>query len=60
LRSLSTTSLDDHGALEFAEHAEHLEHRLTGWRAGIDPLLMEVEIDAFGMQFAEERDQLLQ
>ena len=53
-------TLDNHRALEFAEHAEHLKHDLTGWCAGVDPLLMEVEIDPLGVQFAEERDQLLQ
>jgi hypothetical protein len=39
----------DHGALKFAEHAKHLKHRLSGWGAGIDPLLVQIEIDAFGV-----------
>ena len=29
-----------------AEHAEHLKHRPSGWRAGIEALLMEIQIDA--------------
>ncbi len=59
-REASLDPLDNHCALEFGKDAHHLKHRLSGWRAGVDTLLMEIEIDALGMQFAEERDQLLQ
>jgi hypothetical protein len=52
--------LDDHGALEFAEHAEHLKHRPSGWRAGIEALLMQIQIHALGVQFTKKRDEILQ
>src|SRR5947209_18278436 len=45
--------LDNHGALELGKDAQHLEHCLSGWRAGVETLLVKVEIDAFGVQFAE-------
>jgi hypothetical protein len=41
-------------ALELGKHAEHLKHGLIGWRAGVDTLLMEVEVDALGVEFTEE------
>jgi hypothetical protein len=59
-RQASLDALDNHCALELGKDAHHLKHGLTGWRAGVDTLLMEIEIDALGVQFAEERDQLLQ
>jgi hypothetical protein len=43
-------ALDD-AALELGEDAEHLEHRLPGWCAGVDTLLMEVKIDSLGADF---------
>src|SRR5713101_697681 len=38
LGDASPDPLHDHGPLELGEHAEHLEHGLAGWRAGIEPL----------------------
>jgi hypothetical protein len=38
--------LHDHGPLELGEDAEHLEHGLASRRRGVEPLLVEVEIDA--------------
>ena len=29
--------------------AEHLKQRLSGWRAGVEPLLVQIEIDIFGL-----------
>ena len=55
-REASFDPLDNHRALELGKAAHHLKHRLTGWRAGVDILLMTVEIDAFGAQFTEERN----
>jgi hypothetical protein len=46
--------------LELGKDAHHLKHRFPGWRAGVDTLLMQVEINALGVQFGEEGDQLLQ
>ena len=51
--------LDNHRALELGKHTEHLKQRLSGWRAGVEPLLVQVDIDALGVQFPEERDHLL-
>src|SRR5579883_25076 len=53
-------ALDDDGALELGENAHHLEHRFPRRRAGIEPLLMQVQIDALGVQLAEEADEILQ
>ncbi len=38
--------LDDHGALKFGKYAHHLEHGLARRRRSIEPLLVQVEIDA--------------
>jgi hypothetical protein len=35
---------------ELGKDPHHLKHRLPGWCAGVDPLLMEVEIDPLGVQ----------
>jgi hypothetical protein len=58
-RETSLDPLDNHRALELGKDAHHLEHRLSGWCAGVDTLLVEVEIDTLGVQFAEKPDQLL-
>ena len=31
------------------KYAEHLKQRLSGWRAGVEPLLVQVEINIFGV-----------
>jgi hypothetical protein len=59
-RKASLDPLDDNGALELGKDTHHLKHRLSDWRAGVDTLLVEVKIDALGMQLAEKCDQLLQ
>ena len=59
-REPSLDPLDNHRALELGEDAQHLKHRLPGWRAGVDTLLMEVEVDALGVEFTEEPDLVLQ
>jgi hypothetical protein len=53
-------TLPQHRALELGEDAHHLEHRLAGRGAGVEALLVQVQIDALGMQLGEEPDQLLQ
>jgi hypothetical protein len=58
-REASLDALDDHRALELGKDAEHLEHRLARWRAGIETLLMQVKVDALRVQFTEERHQIL-
>ena len=37
-----------------------LKHRLTGRRAGVEALRFQEEVDARGVQFTEERYQVLQ
>jgi hypothetical protein len=59
-RQASTDSFLDHGALELGKHAHHLKHRLTGRRSGVEPLLMQEQVDAKGMQLRQEGDQVLQ
>jgi hypothetical protein len=44
-------ALADDRALELSEDAEHLKHRLTCRRGGIEALLMQVEIDLERAQF---------
>jgi hypothetical protein len=38
----------DHRSIGPAEHPQHPEHRPTGWRRGIERLLVQVEIDVAG------------
>jgi hypothetical protein len=56
----SVDAADDHGTLELGENAKHLKHRFTGGRGRIDRLLMQVQINASGVDFAQESDQVLQ
>jgi hypothetical protein len=37
----STDTFLDHRALELGKHPEHAEHRLPGWRGGVEALLMQ-------------------
>jgi hypothetical protein len=53
-------ALNDDGALKLCKHAHHLKHILARGRAGVDALLMQIEIDAFGMKLAEKSDEVLQ
>jgi hypothetical protein len=51
-------SLPDHGAFELGKHAHHLKHRLAGRRGGVEPLLVEHEIDPEGVKFGQEADEI--
>src|SRR6516165_7100468 len=46
----SVDALPDHAALKLGERAADLKHELAGRRRGVDRLLVEVEIDAAGLQ----------
>jgi hypothetical protein len=46
-------TLHDHAALELDEHPRHLEQRAAAWGAGIHGLLIEVQVDRFGVEFVE-------
>src|SRR5213080_2828025 len=56
----SLDALHDHGPLELREHAAHLEHRLSRWRACVDALWVQVEIDLRAVYFAEKYHKVLQ
>jgi hypothetical protein len=46
-------SLPDHRAFKLGKHAKHLKHCSAGRCGGVEPLLMQVEIDALGMEFLQ-------
>lgn len=54
----SHNALPDHRPLEFGEDAEHLEHHPARRCAGVQPLLVQVEIDVLRMGFIQEGDQI--
>jgi hypothetical protein len=41
----SADSFLDHGALELGKYTHHLKHGFAGRRGGVDPLLMQIQID---------------
>ena len=51
-------ALADHRPFKFGEDPQHPEHRPTAWRAGVEALLVEVEVHALGLDVAEEADQI--
>ena len=51
-------ALADHRAFEFGKHAQHLEHGPAGRRRRVEPLLMQEQVDALGVEFAEEVQQV--
>ena len=55
----SADSFLDHRTLKLREHAQHLEQRLSGRRARIDSLPIEVQANACAVQLAQERDEIL-
>jgi hypothetical protein len=48
-RKASLDPFDYNAALELGKDAKHLKHRLPGWRAGIEALLMQIQINVFRM-----------
>jgi len=52
--------LADHHPFELSKHPAHLEHGLASRCGGVDALMMQVLIDAFGLQIRMQRDELLQ
>ena len=40
----------NHGTLELGKYAHHLKHRLACRRRGVEPLLMQEQVDVEGMQ----------
>ena len=49
----------DHRALKLGKHAEHLKHRAAGRCGRVEPLLMQIQIDTFSVQFLQH-PQILQ
>ena len=58
-RKPGSDPLSDNLPLKFGKHAHHLEQRFTGGRRGIDRLVMQIEIDPYGMKFAEGGNKVL-
>ena len=58
-RQPRTDTVLDHSPLELGEDTEHLEHGTTGRGRRVDPLLVQIEIDTFGVQLAEKPNQIL-
>jgi hypothetical protein len=50
----------DHGPFKFCEDADHLEHRSARRRRGVEALLMWEQIDALGVQLAEQVKEVYQ
>jgi hypothetical protein len=59
-RALKTSvdALTDHAALKLGKSAADLKHELAGWRGGVDRLLIEVQIDAAGLQRLDRAQQI--
>ena len=53
------TRSNDDGALELGEDAHHLEQRFAGGRAGVDALLMHVQLAAPRVDFAQNSKEVL-
>jgi hypothetical protein len=51
-------ALTDHRALELSKYPQHLKHGPAGWCRRIEALLMQEQVDALGVQFAEEVEQV--
>ena len=52
-RPARTRSLN-HRALELGKDTHHLKHGLTGWRACVEALRFEEQVDPCGVQFAQK------
>jgi hypothetical protein len=48
----------DHAALELGNQPEHLKHRPPSRRAGVEALLMQIEVDLLGVELAQEAQQI--
>ena len=56
----SLDALDDHRALKLGKDTQHLKHGAAGRSAGIQPLHMQVKINALGVHLTQEGDEVLQ
>ena len=54
----SHDTFPDHGAFKLGKHAKHLKHRAAGRRGGVEPLLMQIQVDALGVEFLQDADQV--
>ena len=54
-RQPSADSFLDHRPLELGEYAHHLKHRLVGRCRGVDPLLVQEQVDLERMQLGQQR-----
>jgi hypothetical protein len=44
----------------FGEHSHHLKKRLACGCAGVEALLVQVQVNVFGVKLAKEREEVLQ
>jgi hypothetical protein len=51
-------ALADHRAFELGKYAQHLEHGPAGWCRCIEALLVQEQVDALGVKFAQEVQQV--
>jgi hypothetical protein len=58
-RKACADSFLDHGALELGEHAHYLKHGLAGRCCGVEPLLVQEEIDPQRVQLGQESNEIL-
>src|SRR6266851_5351003 len=56
----SIDATDDHRSLELGKDAKHLKHRLTSRCGRIDALLMQIQVNASRVDFAQEGDKVLE
>src|SRR5215469_15530449 len=54
----SVDALPDYAALKFPKRAAELKHQLAGRGGGVDRLLIEVQIDAAGLQRLDRAEQI--
>ena len=50
--------LAEHAALELGEYPQDLKHGPPSRCAGVEALLLQMEVDLLGVQFAEEAEQI--
>ena len=55
-RNAGIDTLDQDGAFQFREDAAHLKHRAASWRAGIEPMLVKVEVAIASLQLCQKAD----
>src|SRR5262245_32627655 len=58
--SASAHALLNYRALELGKDAQHLKHRLAGWRGRIETLMMQKQVDVERVKLGQERHKVFQ